>query len=889
MKKIIKKLLWLLPLVACVIAGYWCMKEREVPLDRLQDFCITKDGKGLVYWQDEDDAVIALVDRTGKIEKDFRYETDKKSYQYRVVDMTAGNDYIYVLRNRVNSYNGKLLTQELMVLNFKGSFPKEEKVFDLTDDTNYTYKWANASGDTVTLIATDSYETTAARKSFEFGSVLNDTLTLKNTRIYPLKPGEGIYQAMANSTNLVYISDSGKVYCATEEEVKEVYPARSLSTLMYPSYIAYAESGFVYMGEHESGDIIRLNISNGEEEVLVKGSSPFNGSSIYTPRDVAVMSMSNLNQFMALVKNGQNDGFTFLIAQDGIVHAFDTMQYGLRDIGLNFLFHWLKYMLVFLAVLLFISMFALGIRSGHTIMERLVSGTVPMMAVTMILFGIISFGYYEDAINENFVKQTVDEGNMLAALFGQESFHEIEYPYDYSGEAYSYLSRQMAKRELYTRAVCYENGQLYLCVDSNSPCFYPFDIMMAPDAESLYMEAAMTGEKVTGMIEDKLGRRLVCITPIGGLSGEIVYLLETGVNVANIEDYTSTYIKDFLIVSIAFLIIMLVILLILFYRILFPLGEMKRQMQLFADGNHSIRIKYTSEDELTGIANVFNQMADDIDVKDLNQEKTNVTYYRFIPPSIIHMLGEDNLAAMTLGTHVKGVYAILNVRLYLEEKLTLEKREKLINRFFNTVNRFAKQNQLIPIVDDANMQSMMLISQEGADQAAATAMTILARIDADNKLYPKDEQLDVLFVMDQTEVFFGICGDEERYIPAVFAPEFEKLLGNEWYLRAMGSRLLLTKAAHEDLVTSSMYANRYVGRLQSDGVDVGLYDIYDDRPADQIHQMKQTQKIFDKAMELYEQKYYYEAKNLLAMVLRENPQDMVAKYYIFRCEELQVR
>ena len=51
--------------------------------------------------------------------------------------------------------------------------------------------------------------------------------------------------------------------------------------------------------------------------------------------------------------------------------------------------------------------------------------------------------------------------------------------------------------------------------------------------------------------------------------------------------------------------------------------------------------------------------------------------------------------------------------------------------------------------------------------------------------------------------------------------------------------------------------------------------------------MKQSQHAFDKAMELYEKGFYYEAKNLYARVLRENPGDMAAKYYIFRCEALQ--
>lgn len=92
---------------------------------------------------------------------------------------------------------------------------------------------------------------------------------------------------------------------------------------------------------------------------------------------------------------------------------------------------------------------------------------------------------------------------------------------------------------------------------------------------------------------------MVCITPVGGLSGETVYLLETGIYAANIAAYTATYIKDFTIVSVAFLLIVMVLMMLLFYQILFPLGEMKREMQLFADGDRSIRITSTSEDELT--------------------------------------------------------------------------------------------------------------------------------------------------------------------------------------------------------------------------------------------------------------------------------------------------
>jgi HAMP domain-containing protein len=99
--------------------------------------------------------------------------------------------------------------------------------------------------------------------------------------------------------------------------------------------------------------------------------------------------------------------------------------------------------------------------------------------------------------------------------------------------------------------------------------------------------------------------------------------------------------------SAAFLVIVAVILMILFYQILFPIGEIKREMQKFADGDRSIRIHSSSEDELAGITQVFNKMADDINVQILNLERMSSTYYRFVPQSIIELLGKDNLQART--------------------------------------------------------------------------------------------------------------------------------------------------------------------------------------------------------------------------------------------------
>ena len=271
-QKIIKRIWVIIIILAAVLAGYQCISRRSVPLESFLAFTKAPNGNSIVSWLDDDATVVASVTTTGKIEKKYSFKTEKDEYLYQVQGLAAGEDYVYLLRNIADKYNGSVIGQELVVIDYnKMLAAKEKKIFDLTNEDNYQYGWIHAATDTVTLIGTDRYESSAIRETYEFGAVLDNTLSLKNTRTYPLRDGEGIYKAIANSTNLVYISDSGKIYCASEEKVWEVYPARKLDVLMYPSYIGYAESGYIYLGEHETGDIIKLNLTDGKEETVWNG------------------------------------------------------------------------------------------------------------------------------------------------------------------------------------------------------------------------------------------------------------------------------------------------------------------------------------------------------------------------------------------------------------------------------------------------------------------------------------------------------------------------------------------------------------------------------------------------------------------------------------------
>lgn len=900
MKNTIIKIVLIILAISAVYAGVFSMRGRSVPMKNLIEVSSASEGNSIVSWYEGDKTIIAKVTNTGKVDRYITYNTLDKKHLYTIRGISAGNQgTVYLLRDVKDPYDGSLKEQQLVVYDFGGWFAREKKVFTLNQteeitseeeitsgEENYNYGWINVSGETITLIATDMYEETAIRRSYEYGALLSGTLNIKSTRTYPLA-GEGIYQAVGNSTDLVYISDSGKIFRADEEEVREVFPARTLDTLMYPTFLTYAESGFVYFGEKESGNIIKLNLEDGAEEIVMPGGAALNGASIYTPKDIVKMSMQNLNVYSAVIYNDQTKTYHILAANEGKTYTITSMKYSVLSVLGKFILYLAAAFFTISGVLLAGYVIITGIRKGKTIMGRLIFISTPLLMAAMGFFGLIAYNYYREAIEENFVKQTVDEGNMLTAVFGQESFNEIEYPYDYTGEAYTYLNKQLATRDLYTRVLYYEGDELYVGVDKESPCFYPLDIWMNGDAKEFYKQAALTGNSATGYVEDRMGKRLVSITPVGGVSGQTVYLMETGIFVSNIDKYMSSYIQNFATICVAFFIIIIVLLAISFYKILSPIQTMKLHMGDFIEGDPESRIIVESEDELAILSRIFNKMADDTIVQRHNLEKITSTYYRFIPGQMFKMLKIDSLGDLKAGSHIEGEFVLMWAALNLNPNLAKEEVEEYSNLFFSILNGFAVKNDVILISGQADLQNLVLLCRKGVDVAINTALSVLAKIDAQNAGVQEHQMMKVCFIIHNSEADFRICGDEERYIPALFAPELSKLLQKKEFLQSLGSRILLTGQAYSEIYKKERYANRYIGNVAVNHLAFSIYDIYDDKSAAEIKSMKNTEDDFSRAMSLFEEGAYYQAKNLFTRVLRYNLNDMVAKHYIFECDTLQ--
>lgn len=792
---------------------------------------------------------------------------------------------VYLLKDYYDSESGAWLSQELEIYDFDRLLFKRIQCYDLSNEDGVRYAWLSA-GTTLSLSGTADGNT-LVRSVYDTDSAVQGPLVLKASHSYPIAADDGIWQALPAGGDMAYISNSGKVFVTAEEgKAVEVYPARELTSVMYALYACPLDGDSIYLGEQESGDLLTLKLATGETTALHKGSEPFAGASSYTPADVCRMSMRSETDFAAVVINSTTNRPEILLTEGDAVRSISAAKRSAPAAVAGILLDaviWFAGLMLAAAAL---RALAALVGRGHTMLARLGAIAVPVLVAGLALLGVLSYRTYAASVRQSFEKQVVDEGDMLTALFGTESFDEIEYPYDYTGQAYNYLSAQMATRTHYTRAAYYERETLFTGVDASAPCFYPFGIYMDGSLNALYQQAAYSGTAQTGTVRDAHGRRLVCVTPIGGRSGSTVYLLETSVPLGSIEAYTTAYLRSYLLAAAVFLAGMSAALLLAFRRMLRPLARIRDGLEQFAQGNRTVRLEPDTSDELSDIIRVFNKMAGEIDAKLYSLRKTSENYYRFVPQRAFGLLSRGDLGELALGSGVSGRFDVVCVSLALSARLPQEDMEALTNRFFAILDKCCSESGAALLQDRINLRSYKLLCPEGTG-AVDLALAVLTQVDAVNAAVPMQARLDPLLIVHRCEVRYCICGDAERLVPTLLAEEIDWLTARQEAIRGLSSRLVVTAAAYAG-IDASRYFHRFIGTPNDSGANAdvfGLYDFYGSGTSEEIRLIGEGLPTFDKAMELYGARRWYDAKNLFALVLRENPRDNVARYYVFSCEQ----
>lgn len=139
--------------------------------------------------------------------------------------------------------------------------------------------------------------------------------------------------------------------------------------------------------------------------------------------------------------------------------------------------------------------------------------------------------------------------------------------------------------------------------------------------------------------------------------------------------------------------------------------------------------------------------------------------------------------------------------------------------------------------------------------------------------------------LDYDTFVYGVVGVDNQYMQYLVNQNLDPVdEGLTILLALLNLRLVITQSVFEHERSIPEY--RYIGTfLRENGEEVKLYEILDVYRETDRKLRLETREIFNKALSLFMEDRFYDARNLFAQILKSNANDEVARSYVFICEK----
>jgi class 3 adenylate cyclase len=585
----------------------------------------------------------------------------------------------------------------------------------------------------------------------------------------------------------------------------------------------------------------------------------------------------------------------------------------LRNLKLSsnvLLFNTVKTMLSALAFLLpvlgLILLFRFVYRRRPTLLMKLVTFVLPIVILALLLFSEVAIHIFDKSITAERTGLVKNVGSFVAQNVDTDLLSQINKPQDMLLPAYDKLLRSISSVSdyseflpastdysgLYCVLMKVEKGRIYTAVSADMPCFVPLDSLYSQQSMSLYHTALDKKNLVTGTIQDIQGIWTVSIYPIFNSAGDISGMLETGINSKDLESSILSLSRLMLLSGAAVSLAVLLAFFIALKLLLHPLALLKEAVVSVYNGNYGALAKIKANDEVADISRVFNKLSSELSIQFGKLTNLNQAYSKLVPPDTYLLLNKNSILDIKLGDQVSTKMTIMNAFIRNFEKTTSDLSPETTFKFINRIYKIISSNSsnYSGIVQSYNADRLTVLFQNNPENALQSAICIRSELSAKSgSISSKSWQVvDAGFYIHTTSCIYGIVGEENRYSSAVVAENSDVIYSLDNLQHQLMCSILVTQNAYDGLSGPGEYNHRYIGyMLDSDGrTQIGLYEFFDGDEPNVLIGKKQTLEIFKTAILEYLQQNFYKARNLFAQVIRINPKDTVARWFLFKCDVL---
>jgi len=335
----------------------------------------------------------------------------------------------------------------------------------------------------------------------------------------------------------------------------------------------------------------------------------------------------------------------------------------------------------------------------------------------------------------------------------------------------------------------------------------------------------------------------------------------------------------------------LIYLVLLFVVVLFscrPLSKVEKITAKLGDG----RMKF--DDYKIGGGKQFKQIEHSLNKINYNYKEkenkikqTNLETQKFIPKQFFKFLGKSSIEELELGNQVKKtattLFCDLKSATNISRTLSLEENFNYINSYLKVVAPLVKRFD--GFIDKYLGDGILAVFSKPQD-AIECAHSIFRAIDVKNKSQKELPDIDARISINTGEVIFGIVGDEERKSPTIISDAVNLASKMEEINLYMGTKLLVSKRALNDLPQNFNFDYRYTGTLSVEaGLQIPLFESLHYYPKNKKEKLKKLKNKFEAGVRAYNEKDYQKAKENFEFVLHYVPDDKPAFVYFNKASE----
>lgn len=269
-------------------------------------------------------------------------------------------------------------------------------------------------------------------------------------------------------------------------------------------------------------------------------------------------------------------------------------------------------------------------------------------------------------------------------------------------------------------------------------------------------------------------------------------------------------------------------------------------------------------------------------ISQINYSKYRIyeSCYRFAPKNIEKILGKDSIAEVKSGDMVPVHGTVASI-----SSTELENRDRqsaqVMSRFFKLIEKHQNAEAGFIVSGHSDLTMLKVLYLEDSKSTVDFAAAFMHELCEDRSL----EGLKTSVFLHYAQYVYGVAGTEQQSFPFLLSREGKEIEQYARWFQEMGLKLVITESVKNRENPDGNL--RYIGYIliSDTGEELRLYEALDACPIAQRRLKVETDAKFQKALQLFYQHDFYLARSTFSDVLRENPEDAMAKWYLFTCEK----